>query len=457
MGTLIRNATLITFDRQRRVFEGGDLRVSNEGRIAAIGRELKTEEGDELIEAERRVLLPGLINAHTHLYSTLARGAAPVGPAGNFTEVLRELWWPLDRALELPDIELSAQLGLIGALKSGVTTVIDHHASEGAIDGSLGAIAGAARSLGLRLATCFEVTDRDGPEIAAAGIDENERFAQAVAADPALLGGTSSLAAMLGLHASFTLRDETLERCSAVAGKLGGLLTHIHLAEDRADVSSSKARFGAYPVDRLERFGLLRPGSILAHGIYLDDEHRRRLVDSGVFLVHNPSSNMNNAVGRSDLRAHLAAGLRMGLGSDGMNTDIQRELATAYLLLRHGEASPAVGGDEAAAMFLDGNQAIADQLFPGGHLGRLEEGGAADLVLLDSAPFTPVTPGNALFHLIYGDLGAQVSDVMVGGRWALRDRALTAPIDEAALRARGRELAAALWSRMPTKRQEEQL
>lgn len=443
MSLIIENAWIVTFDEDRRVFPGGHIVCGDDGRIAALGDGPAAKDAaGERVDAEGRVLLPGLINAHTHLYSSLARGFAPAGPTTSFVEILENLWWPLDRALTLEDVRASAEVGLIGALRCGVTCVLDHHASEGAIEGSLDAVAEAADAIGPRIATCFETTDRHGPEVTRLGIEENLRFFDQCAAAPA---GLPRRAAMFGLHASSSLSDASLRACREAVGDRA-LPFHVHVAEDRSDVEDAMKKSGLGPARRLLDAGLLTPGSIAAHCIHVDEGERRGLAEAGVFIVHNPSSNMNNAVGRSDLAALLAAGNTVALGSDGMNTDILRELTCAFLLFRHGEGRPDVGGGEAEALFVKGNRAVADALFPGARLGRLEAGGAADFALLDAAPFTPLTGANALFHLIYGDLGGRVRDVAVGGRWRLRGGALVG-FDEARAMARARERAAALWAR----------
>jgi putative selenium metabolism protein SsnA len=447
MALILENATLITFDKDQRVLQNAHLVCDGDGRIEAIG-EGPYEGPGERLDARGRLVMPGLINAHTHLYSTLARGFGPIGPARNFPEILENLWWPLDRSLCLEDVRVSARVGLLGCLKAGVTTVIDHHASESSIEGSLDEIGDAAEKIGLRVATCFEMTDRDGPDVATRGLEENMRFAKACQASPRILGGARGTAGMFGLHASFTLSEESLE-AAAEAAQVGGIAgLHVHVAEDISDVTISREKYGRSPVQRLIEKKALTRGSLAVHCIHLDESERRLLADHGVFAVHNPSSNMNNAVGRTDIQGLLRAGVTLGLGSDGMNTDIQRELTTAYLLLRHAQADPTLGGEEVTAMFLKGNQAIADSVFPGAGAGRLELGGSADFVVLDCPPYTPINSGNALFHLIYGDLGGRVATVVVGGRMLMEDRVLKIDIDEERLHRHSQVVAEQLWKRV---------
>ena len=449
MTLILENAALVTFNKEQEVFQKGHLVADDDGRVVAMGEgPYKGEERGERIDAGGRMVLPGLINAHHHLYSTLARGFGPIGPARNFPEILENLWWPLDRSLCLEDIRVSARIGLLASLKSGVTTVIDHHASESSIEGSLDEIAEAGERLGLRIATCFEVTDRDGEDVARRGIEENVRFAKRCAEQGRVLGGAPGTAAMFGLHASFTVGDESLAASVDAAKSVGLTGFHVHVAEDRSDVTITKDKHGLSPVKRLIKAGALGKGSIAVHCIHLDESDRQALAEQGIFVVHNPSSNMNNSVGRGEIGELLKSGVLVGLGSDGMNADIQRELATAYLLLRHAHSDPTRGGEELSSLFIHGNQTIADSLFPGAKAGRLELGGSADFAILDLQPYTPLNSGNALFHMIYGDLGGRVATVAAGGKVLMEERQLKIDIDESELYRHGQVIAEQLWKRI---------
>lgn len=436
--------------------EGGPLLqdgavLIEDGRVTALGptEDVRVPPGFQgrTIDLGGRLVLPGLINAHTHLYSTLARGMPPLsGPSPHdFRGVLERLWWPLDRALSLEDVYLSAFFGLLECVRAGVTTVVDHHASEGAIAGSLEAVARAADDVGVRLCTCFEVTDRDGPAVARAGLEENVRFARAARADPRARGGAPTLAATFGLHASFTCEDGTLRAAHDLVEREHLPGVHIHVAEDEADEEDALRRAGVRTIQRLDRFGLLGPGSVFAHCVWADDAEVARLAETRTVVVTNPSSNMNNGVGRLDLARLRESGVRVALGSDGMTGDVLHELAQAYVVRRDAARDPRVGGDDAAAL-LSGTREVADLFFPGGGLGRLAPGGPADLAVLDYDPWTPLDGGNLLWHLLYGGLGAKVRTVVVGGRVVLDDGAVPGH-DLPALAARAREAAVGMWRR----------
>ncbi|MCA8922491.1 MAG: amidohydrolase family protein [Planctomycetes bacterium] len=430
------------------VYDDGALWVEG-GRIQRMGptAAVKTGFRGQRVDLRGRLVLPGLINAHHHLYSTLARGMPSLpGPAAkDFTGVLEQVWWPLDRALSLSDVYLSALFGLLECARHGVTTVIDHHASEGAIPGSLEEIARAADDVGLRVATCFEVTDRDGPEVTAAGLAENARFARAVAADPRPRGAVPTLAATLGLHASFTLSDATLLHARELREQLGLPGVHVHVAEDRADPAHALKVSGVRTVERLHRAGLLGPGTLAVHAVWVDDAEVARLAETETLVVVNPSSNLNNAVGRSDTGRLLQAGVRVGVGSDGMTGDWLHELVQCFLVRRDAAADPRVGWDEVGQLAA-GTRAVGDVFFPGAGLGTLREGGPADFAVYDYDPWTPLDADTLLGHLLYGGLGPRARTVVCGGRVVLLDGEPPG-LDLAQLSARAREAAAALWSR----------
>lgn len=272
---------------------------------------------------------PGLVCAHHHLYSALARGmpAPPRTPTG-FSEVLDLVWWRLDRALDLEIIRWSAMLGALEALAKGCTTIIDHHESPNAIEGSLSVIAEACAEVGVRVVCSYGVTDRHGPDGAQRGLAENRRFLAS--------GGRG----MVGVHAAFTCTDDTLEAAAALANEFG-VGVHIHVAEGPADVGAA---------ERLRR--LARPDWLLIHGVLLDDDHGL----SGT-LVHNPRSNMNNAVGYADPRRFANP---VALGTDGIGADMLEEFRLAYAKCR--EVDVTSGPDLAWTWLSEGWRLVPDAL-----------------------------------------------------------------------------------------------
>jgi len=407
-----------------------DLRIEA-GRIAERAASLPQHPDEEVLDLGGRLLLPGLVNAHTHLYSALARGMpAPPAPPRNFVEVLEKVWWRLDRALDEESVYLSALSGAIDAAVSGTTLLIDHHASPSFIRGSLGAVKRALDEVGLRGVLCYEVSDRNGSEGRERGILETAEFAASVRSE--------TTRGMIGAHASFTLSEDTLARLGRAVSDAGTSL-HIHIAEDKADVEHCRSAHGCSLPERLLRHGLVHSRAIFAHGVHLAPEEVETLHRNGAWIAHNPRSNMNNHVGY----ARTEGLRRAALGTDGMDEDMLAEARAAFLKMRDAGRPDAYG---ATLELLAGGHRLAAALF-GLPFGKLDAGGPADLVAFDYRPPTPLHAGNLSGHLLFGLDRSHVRDVMVAGRWVVRDRQLLT-VDARAASARAREAAQALWERM---------
>jgi putative selenium metabolism protein SsnA len=407
-----------------------DLRLEA-GRIGERAASLEPRPGEEILDLRGSLVLPGLVNGHTHLYSALARGMpGPPSPPRNFVEILEKVWWRLDRALDEESVYLSGMAGAIEAALSGTTLLIDHHASPSFIRGSLDTLRRATEEVGLRSVLCYETTDRNGLEGRDAGIAETRRFLAS--------GETALTRGMVGAHASFTLSDESLDRLAATVRDAGSSL-HLHVAEGRADVEDCRKRCGAGVVERLRRHGHLGRGAVLAHGVHLAEDELRDAQASGAWMVHCPRSNMNNAVGHAPTTAFR----RAALGTDGLDEDVLAEVRAAYLRMR--EAGRADALSAAMAMLAGGHRLAA--AFFGAPLGTLVPGAPADLVVLDYRPPTPLASENLAGHLLFGLDRSHVRSTMVAGRFVWRDRQVKT-VDEAAVFARARAAATALWKRM---------
>jgi putative selenium metabolism protein SsnA len=408
----------------------GDVLV-RAGRIALAGTTGGMSDA-ERVDCSGCLLIPGNVCAHHHLYSALARGMPyRLEPPEDFVQVLRRVWWRLDRALDQPANWLSAQVGSVDALLAGTTTIVDHHASPNAIDEQLEVIGSAIADTGARGVLCYEVTDRDGQERATAGLDENRR---------AQKDGFPSVRAMVGAHASFTLSDETLRSCVELADEFG-VGIHVHVAEDAADQADAQARYGKRVVERLADAGVLNDRALLAHCVDVDEREIAMIREAGAWVAHNPRSNMNNRVGRSPAER---LGARVALGTDGIDGDLFAESKAAYW--RGHEADPSISPSWALGR-LGAAAAFAGRVFGEPLLGRIEMGAPADLVVLDYDPPTPVTAENLAGHWIYGLSARNVRHVLMNGEMVVRDRRLTR-VDEADLRARSREFAERLWRRI---------
>jgi putative selenium metabolism protein SsnA len=440
---IIKNGTIVTWGNPNEILDGKALLIQA-GRIAKITDEtalLKQHPDAPVIDAGGQLVMPGNICAHTHFYGAFARGMAiPGKPMRDFPEILERLWWRLDRALSEEDVLYSALVCLVDAIKHGTTTLIDHHASPNFIKGSLDVIAGAVESSGLRAALCYEVTDRNGPDGAKAGIEENIRFMRSLKDHDGQLAGT------FGLHAPMSLSDETLADCLQAAADID-VGFHIHVAEHEADEYDSLYRFGKRAIDRLFGAGILGPKSIVAHAVHVDSTEQNILRETGTWVTHQPRSNMNNAVGAADIESMLRLGIPVCLGNDGFSNNMWAEWKSAYLLHKVVHRDPRrAGGEDVVRMAIYNNAALADMFFPEQSIGTLEVGAAADIIFVDYHPTTPLSAGNLPWHIIFGFESSMVTTTMVAGQILMKDRQLLT-LNEREITNRSRELAAKAWER----------
>lgn len=421
---LITNGKLITWGEENKIYGEGWGLFIRDGIIEKIAPQselIETYPEEEHLDAEGQFIMPGNICAHTHFYGAFSRGLGIPGDAPKtFTQILDKLWWNLDKALDEDGIRYSALVCLVDAIKHGTTTLIDHHASPNAIEGSLDAIAEAVSQSGLRASLCYEVTDRDGPEKAEAGIQENLRFIRRIQEREL---SDQNLRAHFGLHASLTLSDETLERVSEVCP--AGIGFHIHAAEGLADQEDSLEKSGLRVLFRLDKFDILRPQTILAHGVHLDSDEIERLAVRGSWLTHQPRSNMNNAVGVAPIEKMLEAGVRVGMGNDGFSNTMWQEWKTAYLLHKSEHRDPQrMGGYAIRQIGVKNNAALVTELFDRLPIGEISEGAAADLIFVDYHPFTPINPDNLPWHILFGFQESMVTATIVAGKPLMYKREL---------------------------------
>jgi len=439
MSTRFENAIVVTLGPKNVVLWDSAVVVEGE-KVVAVGStaEMRKQSPQaEVVDCTGKLILPGFVCAHHHFYSTMARGMAiPGEPASNFVQILERLWWKLDRALSDEDITLSAQIPLIECIRNGTTTVIDHHASPAMREGSLDLIEGAVRQAGIRASLCYEVSDRN---VQGGGIEENQRFIKKTGQ------GDGQVAAMMGLHASFTLSDKTLERCVGIS-RDSGVGCHIHVAEDAADREDSLRKYGVPTVMRLEKLGVSGRKSLFIHCVHIDEPEMELIAETQTAVVHNPESNMNNAVGVTPLFQIMKKGALVGLGTDGMSSDMLGQMRCAYLLHRLANRDPRVAFAEAPQLLLQNNAEIAQRQF-GLTLGQIAAGSPADLAILDYRPPTPLNEGNFLGHLIFGLVDAVVDTTVCKGKVLMRDKKLLV-LDEERIAARSRELAPKMWQRL---------
>ena len=442
---IIGNAKVVTWGETNQILENHAVRIQL-GKIVEIAPtdQLKVQyPQEEWMDAQGQYLMPGNICAHTHFYSAYSRGMAIPGSAPkDFTEILQKLWWSLDKALDEEAVRYSALVSLIDAIRHGTTTLIDHHASPNAINGSLDIIGEAVLQSGLRASLCYEVTDRDGIKKAEQGIEENLRFIERIQRNGS---ENQHLSALFGLHASLTLSNDTLE----IIGKKApaGVGFHIHVAEDLSDEYDSLEKSETRIVDRLERYGILGPKSIAVHAIHVDAREIGILAKTGTWVTHQPRSNMNNAVGVAQVEAMLRAGIRVGLGNDGFSNAMWEEWKAVYFVHKLWNHDPRrMSAATVAEMAIKNNAALVARLFDGLRVGCIEPGAAADLILVDYHPFTPLTPGNLPWHIVFGFNESMITTTMVDGKLLMKDRKLLL-LDEEAIFNEALALAPRVWEK----------
>ncbi len=439
---LVGNGTVVTRDENNSLIEEGAVCIDN-GLIKEVGsfEVLKRRYPEaEFLDAHKGYIMPGLINSHHHLYSAFARGMSiPGNNPQNFLEILEGTWWKLDRKLSEKQTVLSAETVFLDCVRNGVTTVIDHHASYGYIEKSLQCIAEAARKHGVRACLAYEVSDRDGFDKAMEAVKENEEFISFAGRD-----NSGMLAAMMGLHASFTLSDSTLQQCRDAVPEGTGF--HIHVAEGLSDAMHCREEYHTSIVERLHRTGILGSQTIAAHCIHIEDQDLELLKDTDTVVVHNPESNMGNAVGAADILTMYQKGILLGLGTDGYTSDMLESLKVANILCKHEKHNPSVGYAETQEMLFLNNSRIASRLFQR-TVGSITRGACADLIVMEYGAPTPLHRNNINGHMLFGMNGRNTISTIINGKVLMKDRTIM-NIDEERLLYESRIEAKKLWEEL---------
>ena len=437
---LVGNGRVITRNPEMPYLDGGGVLIDGE-KVVAVGKQSELEAAHpeaELVDAHGGVIMPGLVNCHTHIYSGLARGLAIKGcNPTNFLENLEQQWWAIDRKLYMDGTRASAYATILDSLRNGVTTIFDHHASFAEIPGSLFAIKDVCEETGIRACLCYETSERDGQEKCDQAIQENADFARWAATQD-----SGMIAAMFGGHATFTLSDETMDKMAEANDGLTGF--HIHVCEGMNDVwDSRRNRGGIPPVERLLQHGLLGPDTMLGHCIHITPAEMDMIAESGTSIVNNPESNMGNAVGCAPVLEFFRRGINVCMGTDAYTHDMLESLKVFLVIQRHNAAMPNVGWGEDMTMLFKNNPAMASKYFKR-TVGVLAPGAVADVAIFDYKPFTPFSKENVDGHILFGFEGKSCRTTIVNGKVLYQDREFVA-LDEDAINAWTLEQAKSLW------------
>ena len=439
---LIGGGRLVTHDRLLPFLENGAVLVEGK-QIVKVGsmEDLAAAYPDaKLIDARGGIIMPGLINAHTHFYSYPGRGLTLPGfaPKDHY-EALRGRIWKIESNLELYDCFYAAYAAAMECIHCGVTTVFDHHASSGGASGTLLTIAGAVEDCGLRACLSYETSQRCGYNACCDGIAENEEFINYCGSMP-----TERIRAMFGLHAPSTLSDLDLEDC--VKRNNGRTGFHIHVSESADDTCLSMHAYGLRPVERLLAQGILGERTIAAHCVHAIDEELDILAETGTFVVNNPQSNMSNAVGCARVPDMLKRGIRVCLGTDSYTSDMLESARALIFAQRQNTGLPDYGAKEASDILFENNRLLASRYFGEG-IGMIREGSPADIIILDHKSYAPIDASNYASHILFGASGHDCTMTMVGGRILMLDRRIVS-VKEDELKASITESIGELWKRI---------
>ncbi len=435
---LVGNGRLIT--RDQGIFYDDGAVVVDESLIKEVGetKDMRAKYPDaEFIDANGGVIMPGLINMHNHIYSAFARGLSIKGyNPKNFNDILEGQWWTIDRKLTHENNHLSALAVYLDSIKNGVTTVFDHHASFYDIPGSLDDLSSAAKELGVRTSLCYEVSDRDGEQKRIESILENERMILKAQADD-----SDMLKGMMGLHASFTVSDDTLKKCNEHRHGAG---FHVHCAEGPSDVQHCLEHYGKRIINRFYDNGVLGHNTLAVHCVHITRAEMELLRDNDTCVIHNPESNMGNAVGCGPVLHMMKEGVTVGLGTDGYTNDMIESYKVGNIIHKHNLCDPTVAWGEIPTMLFENNRAIAGRFF-NKPLGILKEGAYADIIVTDYDPLTPMDGNNCNSHILFGMQGKSVVTTICNGKVLMKDRKVLVA-DEKALMKECRASAQKLWT-----------
>lgn len=411
---IISNAWISTVEENKVLPIFGDLIVEN-GTIAKIRKRDYSYflnhphlVNKDSFNAGGRLLTVPLVNFHDHFYSRLAKGFSIKGEMNNFINILHNYWWKVDKLLDEKMIRASVKLAALESIKNGVLYIFDHHSSPINSLGSLKVISDVLAEFNLRGTVCFETSDRNGAEYAAGGLKENR--------DSLFSAVNSDVKPMLGLHASFTLSDDTLAEAADLVEEFD-LGIHIHLSEDEIDNKLSVEIANLRPLERLNLFNLINVKSILAHGIHLKDSDYSILQKSGGAIAYNFDSNFNNGVGLPSL-IDLPEFVPVLFGTDGMHANPAKSMKQYFLLLRHQSAAFDEAFQRLQKSYFD-QFVFVKRYFS--DFSTLHEGENAEFIIWDYFPAAPLNSENFLSHYIYGTVENRVHSCFRNNKFLMKE------------------------------------
>ena len=407
--TLLKNLLVINPTSTPPVIENAFVAISGDT-IESVGQQEPTGKFDHIYNLKGKIALPGMINAHHHLYSALAVGMPlPKNNTSNFTEILNEVWWKMDLALGRDTSIACFESGMLDSLKAGTTTIIDHHCSPSFIEGALSLLAETGDKFGLNTSISFEISDRNGQSKFEESLEENINTVRK-------FSNTPYIHPMVGLHASFTLSDSSLKKIRDDLNSLDSWGIHIHVSEDKADEEDAIKRGYRSVIERLQKFDLINENGLIIHGLHMRDSDLDLLDNQNAQLVHNPSSNANNRVGITPNQSIKI--LKSGLGTDGMQGNMLRE-GKEGMLIRSSHLSGGVDNVDYMKLLFENNPSIASKLFKC-KIGKILPEYQADLAIFDYYPRTPINESTIFGHIFFG-LSDLPSDVITRGEFRIKD------------------------------------
>ncbi len=410
MEKLIKNGLIVTMG-PKGVFEGY-LHIKDD-KIEDIGQGDPDFSADEVIDASGKIVTPGLVTAHTHLYGALLRGAPlPIDPPTEFGQNLQRIWWFMDEAMDYDHAKMSAKIASLEMLLNGCTFFADTYSGPNSIENVLDVIQEGVEEIGIRGMLAFEATERNSKQEGERGVEENKRFLEKVNSNDRIYG-------MMSLHASFTVSNELIHKAKDIADEYGAPKT-IHTSEGPEDLYYNILNHKKRTVTRLHDEGFLDENTALTHCVHVNEDELKLIKETGAGVLHNPMSNMLNAVGVADVPGMIDLNIPIGIGNDGYIFDPFENIRSTFLLHKVNTEDPRVLSPKKVFEMATIEGARIYNLED--EIGSLEEGKKADVVIFDPrVRMTPINKDSVYGHLVNTLDGDDADTILVGGEKLVED------------------------------------